>query len=296
MDMQNSFFGHYRIFDRIGRGATSDVFRASDTRNNEKVALKVLMPFYETDEQLVRRFVNEGVWYSKLQHQNIVKVFESGAIDNRLFIAMELVEGGSLADTISKQGNIFLENDIFLIINQMAQALDYAHSLNIIHRDIKPSNILSDSNNQYLLSDFGAAKQLDSNHTVLTQTGMSLGTPAYMSPEQARGDSLIDFRSDIYSLGVIAYQLLAGRLPFSAPSTPTLVYKIVHNDPSSPRKFNKAISPWISSVLKKVLSKEPDERYSEATTFALELMRDGSVERVKKRRKVKVFKLRGYRY
>jgi len=260
--------GPYKIIDRIGQGGTSVVYRATDTRNDQNVALKVLTPLFATDPKFLRRFINEGKNVKLLDHPNIVRVYDASEADERQFIAMELIEGGSLSSLVKTREHILPIDDTLAIIRQIADALDYAHSMGILHRDIKLSNILITSDGRYVLSDFGSAKQMSMDNTVVTQSGFSVGTPTFMSPEQAKGDPNIDRRTDVYSLGVAAYALLVGKLPFQADSQVALLHKIIYDAPPSPETINPTIPPGIAYALKRVLCKEPQMRYSTAGEFA----------------------------
>lgn len=272
MKQNETRIGPYEIKAKIGQGGTSIVYRAVDTRAERVVALKVLTPLFATDPKFLRRFINEGQNVKRLNHPNIVQVYDANEADGRQFIAMELVEGGSLSELIKNRNSLLPVDDALRIIEQIAAALDYAHGLGILHRDIKLSNILLTQDGRALLSDFGSAKHMYGEHTIVTQSGFSVGTPTFMSPEQAKGDPSIDRRTDVYSLGVAAYAVLVGRLPFKADSQVALLHKIIYEAPPLPELANPDIAPGIAYALKRVLSKEPPMRYSTAGEFAASLI------------------------
>ncbi|MEM7133784.1 MAG: serine/threonine-protein kinase [Chloroflexota bacterium] len=264
--------GSYRILSEIGRGGMAIVYRALDTQIGREVALKILMPQFVEDRFFVHRFVKEGQNTKRLRHPNIVRTFDAGQVDGYYFIAMELIDGYNLADYVNQRGTLLSAKECFDILSQIAGALDYAHSLSFLHRDIKLTNIMISQNGRALLSDFGAAKHLSSDYTMITATGQSIGTPSYMSPEQARAEINLDPRTDIYSLGVVAYKLFTGRMPFTAESQPELLYKIVYEEPQDPIVVNADIPQSIANVLSRVLSKQPELRYESAGVFVAALI------------------------
>lgn len=268
--------GPYTLHEEIGRGGMSVVFRAHDSRSNNTVALKVLPMELAYNNTFLGRFLREGENALRLQHSNIVRVYEADQHEGHHFIAMEWATGGTLSERIRRrQGPLPLDETV-RILQQIAAGLDYAHNLGFLHRDIKPSNIMfagdePPGDGRALITDFGVAKNLTSEHTMVTMPGFSVGTPAYMSPEQARGDLDIDRRSDIYSLGVVAYAMLTGRLPFDADSQLVLLRKIVDEMPTPPESANPQIHPGAAYVLKCVLAKDPDARYPTAGEFVYAL-------------------------
>ncbi|MCB9137930.1 MAG: protein kinase [Caldilineaceae bacterium] len=267
MDLSNTTLGHYHIEEQIGRGGMAVVYRAIDTHTDQPVALKILAAHLIHDPNSQKRFLREGEHAEKLKHENIVRVYETGESDGQFYIAMELIDGVTLTDYLRKQARRLSQDEVQRILQQAAAGLDYAHSQGVVHRDIKPSNLLIDQSGRVLLTDFGVAKLLDTDHTAYTIAGMTIGTPAYMSPEQARGSSRVDRRSDIYSLGVIAYLLLTGRLPFEADSQPALLHKIVYEPPVSARELKPDIPPGQLYALDRVMAKSPPVRYSSAGAF-----------------------------
>lgn len=248
----------------------AQVYRARDQRTGRVVALKVLPSGYMHREKIVRRFLLEGKVVERLSHPNVVDVFETGRADEYFYIAMELAEGGSLADRLENREGLSAR-DIVRVIGQVAAGLDYAHRQGLIHRDIKPSNIMFGKGGRVILTDFGIVKDLNSDQSRLTVIGTSIGTPAYMSPEQARADERIDHRSDIYSLGVVAYHMLVGRVPFQATSHADVINMIATQRPPRAKKVNPRVSSAVSKVLERVLEQDPTQRQSSAGAFAAEL-------------------------
>jgi hypothetical protein len=257
----------YRIQAEIGRGGMAVVYRAADTRTGTVVALKVLPPHLAHDERYLHRFDREAKSAARLHHPHIVRTLAAGAADGYHFLAMEHVEGQTLADLLRAQRTLLPAADVVAIIRQVAEGLDYAHNLGVLHRDIKTSNIMIDRAGKAQLMDFGVAKLVDEDHTSYTIVGTTVGTPAFMAPEQARGGE-VGRRADIYSLGVIAYSLLTGVMPFKADSQPALLHKIVYEPPLQPEEVNQALPPGVIYALKKVLAKSPSARYPTAGDFA----------------------------
>ncbi|MEZ4706234.1 MAG: serine/threonine-protein kinase [Caldilineaceae bacterium] len=271
MNLAGKTIGDYQIESEIGRGGTSTVYRAIDLRDNKAVALKVMLPELIDNEMALRRFLREGKAAAQLHHSNIVQIYEAGQTDGHYYIAMELIRAGTLAEHIKQKGELLSCEKIIAILSQIGAALDYAHTQGIVHRDIKLSNILLTEDDRALLSDFGIAKRLFSEQTMVTAVGRAVGTPSFMSPEQITGDYDVDYRSDLYSLAVIAYILFTGRTPFTADTAHQLMYKIAYEFPTPPNIINPEVSSDISFVLLKALSKEPGERYSSAHKFVTSL-------------------------
>lgn len=270
MDLSNRQLGPYKIDREIGQGGMATLYHAIDQRDNGEVALKVLLPHLARDLIVLRRFQKEGENGQRLRHPNITPVLESGEIDGYYYMALPFAANGSLDRQLQrrKQRKTPMSvEDAIALLRPVAAALDYAHARGILHRDIKPSNVLIDADEQVLLSDFGIARRLDPTATQLTMTHTTVGTPAYMSPEQAEGDREIDERADIYSLGVMAYEMLTNELPFAAPTPTKLLQKILEEPPQAPESFNPELPPGISYALRRVLSKAPDKRYDSASEF-----------------------------
>lgn len=263
----NTLCGFYRINHEIGRGGMSVIYHATDTRNGQIVALKVLLPHLVHDSVTLRRFRQEAENMQRLRHPNIVRVYEAGESEGYHYIAMEYASGGTLAQQLRQRNRPMSVPEALPILHKVADGLDYAHSRNILHRDVKPSNVLIGENGQIWLSDFGVARHLATDYTVVTLAGYSVGTPSYMSPEQARGDYDLDQRADIYSLGVVAYAMLTNNLPFDADSQLVLLRKIIDEPPVPPEKVNPELPAGVVFALQRVLAKDAPKRYVTAHEF-----------------------------
>lgn len=248
--------GRYMLLQQIGHGGMATVYRARDEGTGREVALKILSSTIASDHRFVRRFRREGGLVARLKHTNIVPIFEYGEDGGLMFLAMEYIEGQTLEDRI-RAGPIPFQT-AGRWIDQLASAMSFAHEQGVIHRDIKPSNVLLDRYGNAHLGDFGLARTIEGSNTL---TGsMMMGTPAYMSPEQARGDKL-DARSDQYSFGVLAFQLFAGRLPFDG-DTPMSIALMHLNEPTpAPSQFNELIPPALERVILTSLAKDPQARF-----------------------------------
>ncbi|MEP7198640.1 MAG: serine/threonine-protein kinase, partial [Chloroflexota bacterium] len=270
MNLIGQRLGNYEIAELIGQGGMAAVYRAHQTSLDRFVAIKVLSGFQARDERFRQRFDREAKAVAQLSHPNIVSVYDFGADDERgiLYIVMEYVTGGNLRD----MPRLELSPDrATRIIAQIAHALDHAHQHGIIHRDIKPGNILLTDTGRPMLTDFGLAKLGAGSQ--FTESGMTIGTPAYMSPEQVMGEKQLDGRSDIYSLAVVLYELLTGRTPFEAELPMALLHQQVYAPPPRPRTLNANLSRQQERVLLRALRKKPEQRYASAAEFALALER-----------------------
>ena len=236
------------------------VYKAYQPSVDRYVAIKVLPRQFATDPQFVARFQQEVRMLAHLQHPHILPVFDSGQSNGYTYLVMPFVEAGTVAGLL--RGHPLPGPQLISIITQVADALDYAHQKGLIHRDIKPSNILIDEHGNCLLSDFGLAKILETTNQ-LTGTGGILGTPLYMSPEQGRGEPL-DTRSDIYSLGVVLYELATGRVPFRAETPVAVIYKHVNDPLPAPRGVNPSLPVRVEQVILKALAKRPQDRFGTA--------------------------------
>lgn len=255
--------GPYRVGRLIGEGGMSVVYEAVDTRSSQRIALKLLRLEHNQDPVKIERFWRGAQSAIELQHPHIVPVYDANLADGFYYIAMKLMEGGSVEELLGS-GSLPPEQAA-RILSQIAMALDYAHSRQVFHRDIKPSNmLLSHDQGTAYLADFGVARV--TGQETVTTFGTLIGTPEYMSPEQVQGHK-IDGRTDIYSLGVTAYQLLTGQLPFQGEPTAVL-YQHVHAEPPSVRRLNRAVSPETARAVQKAMAKDPDDRYGQATAFA----------------------------
>jgi len=255
--------GRYEVIAELGRGGMATVYRAHDPSFDREVAVKVLPREFLHDPQFLGRFQREVKTIAQLEHPAIVPVYDVGEDDGMPFFVMRIMTGGSLSDWL-KQGAFSVE-DTARIIERLAKALAYAHKKGIVHRDLKPGNVLFDSNGDPFISDFGVAKLVESASS-MTGSGI-IGTPAYMSPEQAQSGQ-VDGRSDIYALGAIVYEMLTGFQPYRADTPMGVVVKHITEPVPEILRDNPTLSPEVDQVIKKAMSKNPDERYSTAIELA----------------------------
>ena len=253
--------GHYRILALLGRGGMAEVYRAVDERLEREVALKVLPPEFAWDPERVERFEREVRAAARLSHPNIVTVFEFGQGEGQHFYTMDLMPGGDLKARIRAHPQGMAPDEARRVASAVAQALDYAHRRGFVHRDVKPENILFDEDDRPQLTDFGIARAMAEG--TLTAAGMVIGSPHYMSPEQTRGLK-VDGRSDLYSLGVVLYEILTGQLPFQASDTFAVAYSHI-NDPVP--DLPHPLAAW-QPVLDRLLAKSPEDRYGSAGELA----------------------------
>jgi serine/threonine protein kinase len=263
-DLIGQRLGQYEIVALLGKGGMATVYRARQLNIEREVAVKVIKSDLVDNPDFVRRFKREAETLASLNHRHILKLFDYGQEGNIAYLVMELLTGGSLADLI-EQGKV-APPAASRLLDQIASALDYAHRRGLIHRDMKPHNVLLDEDGNAVLTDFGIVKLLG-NATVLTQSGSAIGTPAYMAPEQWRGQA-VDARTDIYSLGIILYEMLAGRLPFVADTPFTMMHLHVNELPPPLRSLNPSLPSGVEPVIDKALAKDPDRRYESASALA----------------------------
>jgi serine/threonine-protein kinase len=257
-DLTGRQFGLYRIVAPVGEGGMAAVYKAYQPSVDRYVAIKILPQHFAKDSQFVQRFEQEAKVLAKLQHPHILPVYDYGESEGYTYIVMPWMTGGDLADLSCDEP--FSLGEINQIISQVGDALDYAHSQGIVHRDVKPSNILIDARGNCLLTDFGLAKMV-AGAANLTSTGIIVGTPSYMSPEQGMGQPL-DGRTDTYSLGVILYELTTGHVPFRAETPMAVVFKHIQDPLPPPRKIAPTISEAMERVILKALAKKPEDRYA----------------------------------
>jgi serine/threonine protein kinase len=268
-ELIGKMLGPYQILERIGEGGMAVVYKGYQAPLDRYVAIKVLRGELTRDETFVTRFRREALAVARLDHPNILHVYDAGATDGVYYIAMAYVDGGSLRERID-QGP--LEVDLAVsIAAQLADALDHAHRHDLIHRDVKPSNILLSRSMRPMLADFGIAKVLY-EATRLTRTGVSFGTPEYMAPEHALMQP-VDARTDIYALGVVLYEMLCGEVPFVAATPVVTLYRHVNDALPPLRRKNTDVPKWLEAVLGRALAKRPQDRYQRARELADDLER-----------------------
>lgn len=265
--------GNYQIVKPLGAGAMGEVFMAEHPQIGRRVAIKVLSPILSATEEMSRRFLSEARALERVNHPNIVQIFDFGRLeDGRLYYAMEYLEGNELSALMAPDKSLSLDQ-VDDILHQLASALDVAHQAGIIHRDLKPDNIfVKQTTTGWILKiiDFGVAKLLEDGLDSANKTtdGMIMGTPLYMSPEQAAGQiDKISPRSDIYALGVIVYQMLSGQCPINAPSAAIILAKHITEQPVSLRDVTEGLPENLHPVIMRALSKEPDDRQGSAGEF-----------------------------
>lgn len=253
--------GPYKLETALGKGGMATVYRAFQTTVKRYVAVKVMSPEIADNPGFVERFTREAEVIASLQHPHILPVIDYGEAEGVHFLVMRYIENGSLEDRMRKAPLTLDESARFL--DQIASALDYAHKRGVVHRDFKPNNVLLDAEENCYLTDFGIARLTMESDSHLTATGTVMGTPAYMSPEQGTGRP-VDGRSDIYSLGVVLYEMVLQRLPFSADTPAALIFQHVYESPTPPKQIKPDLPDAIASVLMRTLAKNPDDRYQSA--------------------------------
>ena len=257
--------GPYRIINQIGRGGMATVYKAYQSSVDRYVAVKVLPSQLAESREFATRFQQEARIIAKLEHPHILPVFDYGESDGVAYFVMRYLEAGTLKDRMDA-GRPLPVNEIDKLFTQLAGALSYAHSHGVIHRDLKPANALIDSQGNVFLTDFGIAKLLESASPRLTQTDAIMGTPAYISPEQAQGHK-VDQRSDIYSLGIILYEMVTGSVPFVAETPLAVLFKHISDPLPPPSVVKPDIRPAMEKVILKALAKDPKDRFATAAEF-----------------------------
>lgn len=271
--LQNPTVGHYQIEREIGRGAMGMVYLGKDPRIGRQVAIKTMALSSEFEDsqlkEVKQRFYQEAETAGRLNHPNIVHVYDIGEEHELAYIAMDYLKGENLGN-FSRPDTLLPIKEVLVIAEQVAEALDYAHKQNVVHRDIKPANIIYDkTTGSVKVTDFGVACLTDSSKT---KTGTVLGSPSYMSPEQVAGKR-VDGRADIFSLGVTLYQMMTGHLPFEADSLGSLMYKIANEAHPKPSKFRKGMPTCITRIINKCMQKDPQKRYQSGSELAAVIKR-----------------------
>jgi len=270
-DLTGVTLGDFQVERQLGRGGMGEVYLARQVSLNRPVALKVLRPDLLTKPTYISRFEAEATAVAKLNHPNIVHVYTLGSVDGFRFIAMEYVQGANLRDYIKKKGAVDYPLALS-IMRQAGVAVGAAGEIGLVHRDIKPENLMLTRKGQVKVADFGLCRDLDAEGVHLTQTGITMGTPLYMSPEQAQGHAL-DHRSDLYSLGVTFYQMIAGVPPFTADSPIALAFKHVKDKPASLAVHRPDVPPDLDRLVLKLMAKAPRDRYQSAGEMLRDLAR-----------------------
>jgi beta-lactam-binding protein with PASTA domain/predicted Ser/Thr protein kinase len=254
--------GRYRVLSRLGSGGMADVYCAEDTQLGRRVALKLLYRRFAEDAEFVERFRREASSAAGLQHPNIVGVFDRGKWDGTYYIAMEFLDGRTLKQLVREHGAMPPDLAIDITI-QVLRAARFAHKRGVVHRDIKPHNVILDEEGRAKVTDFGIARAGASD---MTETGSIMGTAQYLSPEQAQGQP-VSPRSDLYSIGVMLYELLTGRVPFDAESAVTIALKHISERPVPPSELNPDVPPALEAVVMRALEKDPARRFADADAF-----------------------------
>src|ERR687884_602604 len=268
--------GRYNIERTLGKGAMGVVYEGLDPRLGRRVAIKTILKAGHPEtlvQDYTARFLREAQAVARLNHPNIVQVYDFGEEDDIAYLVMEFIKGKELKTFFDANERFDLKEAV-RIMCELCDALDFAHNAGIIHRDIKPANVMLDAQARTKLTDFGVARVQDSDKTSVerTQAGTMVGTPAYMSPEQITGAN-IDKRTDVFSAGIILYQFLTGEKPFTGSGAWTIAKKIIQEEPPLPSSLNNAGTPLFDAVVNRALAKNPDQRYQSARDLAVALRR-----------------------
>ncbi|MFC1959620.1 protein kinase [Chloroflexota bacterium] len=254
--------GAYEVVSLIGQGGMATVYKAYHAKLDRFVAIKMMLQALQQEENFLARFTREARIIARLDHPNIVPIYDFSDYDSNPYLVMKYVEGETL-DQVLKRSTLPLA-EILRIMTAIAEALAYAHSQGVLHRDVKPSNIIIDQNGLPYLTDFGLARLAKRGESTLSQ-GTMIGTPHYISPEQALGQSELDLRTDVYSMGVVLYELVVGRVPFAGDTPFSIVHDHIYSPLPAPSQINAEIPPAVEAVLVRALAKEPAARYQSAT-------------------------------
>jgi len=265
----STFAGRYQVIEELGHGGMGRVYKVHDTEIKEKVALKLLRPEITLDKEAVERFSNELKLARKISHRNVCRMFDLGRAEGTTFITMEFVPGEDLKSFIHRSKQLNMGTAIS-IAKHVCEGLEEAHRLGVIHRDLKPGNIMIDKDGDAKIMDFGIARSLSGRG--ITGAGVMIGTPEYMSPEQVEGKE-VDQKSDIYSLGVILFEMVTGRLPFAGDTPLSVAHKQKYDAPEDPKKLNAQVSDDLARVILKCLAKDGDKRFQSAAELGTELGR-----------------------
>ncbi|MFC1542246.1 protein kinase, partial [Candidatus Latescibacterota bacterium] len=256
--LRNALSDRYEIIKKLGSGGMATVYLAREKALNRDIAIKVLPQAFTSDENFVARFKSEAQIAANLEHPHIVRIYQISEEQNLVYFVMSFVPGGSITDRIKKHGTVPIDDIVRWGID-ISSALAHGHEKGVIHRDLKPDNLMIDKNDRIVVMDYGIARA--GQGTGLTQEGSVIGTPQYMSPEQARGTEL-DARSDIYSMGIVLYQMATGELPFQADDAASLMYMHVHETPEPPDARNANIPEWLKNIILKCLAKNQVDRFA----------------------------------
>jgi len=255
-----TFAGRYEIIEELGKGGMGRVYKVRDTEIKEKVALKLLKPEIAADEKIIERFRNELKIARKVSHKRVCRMYDIGKEEEKYFITMEYVEGEDLKSLIREKGKM-PKNELLKLAKQICEGLAEAHELGVVHRDLKPQNIMINKEGNAKIMDFGIARSVEAPG--MTQTGVMIGTPDYISPEQAEGEEA-DQRSDIYALGVILYEMVTGSVPFKGDTALSVALKHKTKLPPDPKKLNPDISENLSRLILICMEKDRERRYQTA--------------------------------
>ncbi len=257
--------GDYVIESLLGQGGMAQVYKAVDPNLNRRVAIKVINPGVAEDPEYTKRFKREAQAVAKLNHPNIVSLFQFGIVDSVYFMAMTFIDGVDVEWLIKdclQENRVLAYSDTLKILTQIASALDYAHRHGVIHRDVKPTNMLVNKQGRAFLTDFGLVRDM-----AIPTLGEIFGSPEYISPEQAINSAKAVPQSDLYSLGVVLFQMLTASVPFSGGHPNDIAMRHIEEQPSSPRMFNPSLSPALEAVVMHALEKKPEYRFQSGAEF-----------------------------